>query len=192
VASGTLDRDLGAGIGGLAGIRAKRVLPMAGSEAIVVRPLLGWRRAELRAIVDAAGIAPVDDPSNADPRFDRARVRAQLAGNEWLEPVALARSAAALAEADAALDWAARRLEEERVDLQQDRLALRPDGIPPELKRRLLLRLLARLRPEAAPRGDEMSRLIEQLDAGGTATLAGVKCTGGETWLFKREAGRRG
>jgi tRNA(Ile)-lysidine synthase len=182
----------GAGIGGLAGIRTKGILPMAGSEAIVVRPLLGWRRAELRAIVEAAGVKPIDDPSNADPRFDRARIRQQLARNDWIEPVALARSAAALAEADAALDWAAQRLEEERVDAQQDRLALRPDGIPPELKRRLLLRLLARLRPEAVPRGDEIGRLIDKLETGGTATLAGVKCTGGETWLFEREPGRRG
>ena len=182
----------GAGIGGLAGIRAKLVLPMPGSEAIVVRPLLGWRRAELRAIVEAAGIRPVDDPSNADPRYDRARVRAQLARSRWLEPLGLARSAAALAEADAALDWAAQRLEEERVVAERDRLKLRPGGIPPELKRRLLLRLLARIRPEAAPRGDETSRLIETLEAGGTATLAGVKCIGGETWRFEREPGRQG
>jgi tRNA(Ile)-lysidine synthase len=182
----------GAGIGGLAGVRAKRALPMPGSPAIVVRPLLGWRRAELRAIVDAAGIRPVDDPSNSDPRFDRARIRAELARNEWLDPVAMARSAAALAEADAALDWVAQRLEEERVVAVQDQLALRPDGIPPELKRRLLLRILARVRPEAAPRGDDTSRLLETLEAGGTATLAGVKCIGGEAWRFERERGRQG
>ena len=29
----------------------------------VVRPLLAWRRAELSAVVEAAGITPVDDPS---------------------------------------------------------------------------------------------------------------------------------
>jgi tRNA(Ile)-lysidine synthase len=182
----------GAGIGGLAGIRAKGALPAAGSEAIVVRPLLDWRRAELRAIVDGAGIRPVDDPSNADPRYDRARVRAQLDRSDWLDPVAMARSAAALAEADAALDWTAQRLEEERVVAERDKLLLRPDGLPPELKRRLLLRLLARIRPEAAPRGEETSRLIATLEAGGTATLAGVKCIGGATWRFEREPGRQG
>jgi tRNA(Ile)-lysidine synthase len=41
------------------------------------RPLLGVRRATLRAACDAAGLRPWDDPHNADPAFTRARVRHQ-------------------------------------------------------------------------------------------------------------------
>jgi tRNA(Ile)-lysidine synthase len=92
----------GSGLAGLSGIRA--VNPP------LVRPLLGWRRAELAAIVDAAGIPPVADPSNEDERFDRVRVRKRLADADWLDPASLARSAAALAEAEEALGWAAERL----------------------------------------------------------------------------------
>ena len=39
------------------------------------RPLLGLRAAETRALCRDLGIATVDDPHNADPRFRRVRVR---------------------------------------------------------------------------------------------------------------------
>ena len=42
------------------------------------KPLLGLRHAETRALCDAAGIDPVDDPSNADRRFLRNRVRHEV------------------------------------------------------------------------------------------------------------------
>ena len=42
------------------------------------RPLLALRRAETRALCAALGLDPVDDPSNADPRFVRNRVRHEL------------------------------------------------------------------------------------------------------------------
>ncbi|WP_461407354.1 tRNA lysidine(34) synthetase TilS [Ferrimicrobium sp.] len=41
-------------------------------------PTLGLRRAELRAVCEAAGVAVLDDPSNTDSRFVRNRVRAEL------------------------------------------------------------------------------------------------------------------
>ena len=41
------------------------------------RPLLGVRRATLRAACDALGLRPWDDPHNADPSYARARVRHQ-------------------------------------------------------------------------------------------------------------------
>ena len=86
------------GVAGLASIR--------GRKGQILRPLLGWRRTELQAVVDAAGITAIDDPSNRDPRFDRARLRAALTAAPWLDVAAAARSAALLGEADAALDWA--------------------------------------------------------------------------------------
>lgn len=44
----------------------------------VRRPLLGLRRAETAAVCRAAGIAPLLDPSNSDPRFRRNRIRSEV------------------------------------------------------------------------------------------------------------------
>ena len=181
----------GSGVAGLSAVRAKLPLPAPMSSAKLVRPLLGWRRAELRAIVDAAGIDPVDDPSNGDGRFDRVRVRKLLAASEWLDPVPLARSAAALAEADQALEWSTRRLWNERVQPRGGRLLFDSNELPPELRRRLLIRILKHLNPHGTPRGDEIGRLLETLERGAAATLAGVKCSGGIVWRFEPAPPRR-
>jgi tRNA(Ile)-lysidine synthase len=73
----------GTGLRGLRGIPARR--------GRVVRPLLGERRATLRASLDAAGIAYLNDPTNADARHAaRNRVRAELLpALERLNPAAV-------------------------------------------------------------------------------------------------------
>src|SRR5215210_1597701 len=48
----------GAGVGGLGATRASRPLV---EDVRLVRPLLGWRKAELIALVAEAGLKPVDD-----------------------------------------------------------------------------------------------------------------------------------
>jgi tRNA(Ile)-lysidine synthase len=61
----------GAGLRGLRGIPARR--------GRIVRPLLEERRAALRALLDAAGVRYLTDPTNADPASaSRNRVRADL------------------------------------------------------------------------------------------------------------------
>ena len=181
----------GSGVAGLAGVRADGAVPGTGGRLRLCRPLLGWRRSELQAVVAAAGIEAAADPGNTDERFDRARLRARLGAAEWLDPAALARSAALLAEAEAALDWAAGPLFAERVDVTEGAAALRPNGLPPELLRRLVLRCLRRIAPEAAPRGEALAGFIGTLERGGTATLSDVKGVGGETWRFERAPPRR-
>jgi hypothetical protein len=57
---------------GLAGMAAVVEQP----EVRVLRPLLGIARAQLTATLLGRGVAWLDDPSNADPRFERARLRA--------------------------------------------------------------------------------------------------------------------
>lgn len=42
------------------------------------RPLLGLRRTETERVCELVGYEPIRDPSNADPRFWRSRVRAEL------------------------------------------------------------------------------------------------------------------
>jgi tRNA(Ile)-lysidine synthase len=103
-----------------------------------------------------------------------------------LDTAPTAHSAAALAEAEAALDWAADRLWAERAHGS----ALDPAGLPPELRRRLVLRMLAAM-GGPAPRGEAVGRLLATLDAGGTATLAGARCTGGKVWRFTPAPPRR-
>ena len=57
----------GAGVHGLAGMRAG-----------TAHPILGLRRAETVALCARLGLEVVSDPSNADPRFVRNRIRAEL------------------------------------------------------------------------------------------------------------------
>src|SRR5690606_37308469 len=105
----------GSGVAGLAGIRERGVVP--GTALPLLRPLLGFRRAELATVVGDARLRAVEDPSNASERFDRVRVRKALAANEWLGVSALARSASHLADADEALEWAAQREWNEHVSV---------------------------------------------------------------------------
>jgi tRNA(Ile)-lysidine synthase len=181
----------GSGVAGLAGVRAISPLPVSVSGAVLVRPLLGWRRLELEEVVRTAGFEAVSDPSNEDTRFDRVRIRRWISGNPMLEAERLARSAAALAEADAALGWTADRLWEQRAQVSGNEIRLDPAELPAELKRRLVLNTLSRLGQGAAPRGEEVGRLLAALDQGATATLRGVKCSGGSAWVFTPAPPRR-
>jgi tRNA(Ile)-lysidine synthase len=181
----------GSGVSGLAGIRARLPVPGSDADTILYRPLLGWRRQELAGIVRGAGLDAIDDPSNADMAFDRVRIRHRLAEATWLAPEAIARSAAALADADEALEETARLLFEERVEADGERLVLRPAGLPDELLRRIALRCLCRIAPDAAPRGEQIGALIDQLRSGRAMTLAGVKCSGGAAFRFEVARPRR-
>jgi tRNA(Ile)-lysidine synthase len=171
------------GVAGLAGVRERG--PVPGADLLLVRPLLGWRRAELAGVVAEAGLQPVDDPSNADHRFDRARLRGQMAGAAWLDVTAIARSAAHLADADAALEWAAQR--EWREAVEQDGLGLtyRPRG-PRAIALRVLARIVETLDGEA-PRGAAVARLFDRLLARQPASIGGLVArplAGG--WSFMR------
>ncbi len=173
----------GSGVAGLSGIRAR--------QGRLLRPLLGWRHDELVEIVSRAGLTAVDDPSNRDDRFDRARLRKKLAGADWLDPIAASRSAAALAQADAALEWSAEAYFARRTEEKDGILSLDPRNLPAEILRRLVLRCLAAIEPEIAPRGEDLQRLLAGLIAGKTATLGGVRCSGGEVWRFSPAPPRR-
>lgn len=181
----------GSGVAGLAGVRARRPLHGAGEGACVYRPLLGWRRAELAEIVREAELEAADDPSNRDETFDRVRVRRHLAETPWIEPEAIARSAAALAQAEEALDATANRLFDERTEQKDQAILLRPEGLPVELLRRVVLRCLRGIAPAAMPRGEQIGALIDHLLAGGTTTLCGVKCSGGPCFRFEAAPPRR-
>jgi tRNA(Ile)-lysidine synthase len=83
---------------------------------VVVRPLLDVPKARLIVTLREAGIAYAEDPSNADPRFTRSRLRKLMPAlaEEGLTPQCLVRLARRVRRSEAAheavVNWAARRL----------------------------------------------------------------------------------
>ena len=181
----------GSGVGGLGGIRPLR---REESGLLVVRPLLGWPKAELVHLVSEAGIGFVEDPSNLDERFDRAAMRRFLRDNPQFEPHRLARTAAAAREADEALAWAAERIWAERCTPAHEGLSIDPQGLPREIRRRLLSLAIGRLRGEmglAWTGTEDVEGLLAALEAGETATRADLLASGGPIWQLRPAPPRR-
>lgn len=192
----------GSGLAGLAGVRAASQIE--GSEVTLLRPLLGWRKAELAAVVAAAGITPAKDPSNANPDFERVRLRARLAeAADWLDPVGLAASAAHLAEGWQAIDWYAEIDWHEMV--MRDEQA--PDGlgfiycanVPRVVAIETIVRIIAQLGGHATRA--EAARVWDRLWAGNNASIGGVLAQAGaervekvgvmmRVWRFRPEPPR--
>ena len=180
----------GSGSQGLCGVR-ERSFPLEEryDEAPVIRPLLHFRRSELAGVVAAAGVPVARDPSNEDERFDRVRIRRALAEADWLNPVALARSAAHLADADHALNTVTNDTLERCTRREGDRIIC----IPPregEVAFRVVSRIITQF--GGTPRGSDVTRLIDRLLRGESGNVAGVLATarGGE-WIFRAEPPRR-
>lgn len=184
----------GSGLPGLASIRARRHLA---GKVELIRPVLGWSRAVLRAIVDQAGVTPIDDPSNRSPDHDRTQFRALLADTALLDAARLAASASHLGDCEDALAW----VEEREWDVRRevgsgDVRHVIVEGLPRELRRRFVLRAIDEVRRESGYtadwRRDGVARLLDLLDAGRTATLGHVRCSGGPVWRFEAAPPRRG
>jgi len=180
----------GAGVAGLAGVRA--------SSGRIVRPLLGWRRADLAALVAAHGIDPVDDPSNVSDRFDRARLRKALAGIDWLDTDRVAASAAALGDADDAIGWMVDRLAGQLCHRDTAGIALTvPDDLPFELRRRLVERCVREIDGMASARGGVVAAAVRTLESGRPAMLGNVLAQPARTaaaaraWRFSMAPPRR-
>jgi len=181
----------GAGLSGLAAMRPRARLPGLGPESPAVallRPLLGWRKAELVVVVAAAGWTSTDDPSNRDPRFDRARLRAALATGDLLDPARVAASAEHLRDAAEALDWGIAREFTDRVATGAEATTYYPLA-PRAIRLGVLARIVAKtVNGAQQPRGDELARLLATLEAGGIATLGGWRGDAREAgrWRFTR------
>ncbi len=181
----------GSGLAGLAGVRPSGRI--SGGKGHLLRPLLGWRKVELEGLVRAAGIEPIADPSNRDNRFDRVRIRQAMAEAEWIDPLALARSAALLGEAEAVLEELVAEIYSKQVTRESDgfRFAVsQTDYIRLEVVRRILGEM------GAEPPRSEIARFVARLGAGENASLAGILGTpssekGTESWTFRPEPPRR-
>jgi tRNA(Ile)-lysidine synthase len=147
----------GSGLDGLAGMSASRALDRD-ADCRLVRPLLGVPGARLEAMLRAAGLSWLEDPSNDSDRFERVRVRkaaAALAGL-GLSQEKIALSARRLERARAALDEAAVALQTAvRLDLHGGIYASLDAhaflAAPEELRLRLLARLIAAYGGQSEP-----------------------------------------
>lgn len=184
----------GSGVAGLSGIRERRddVGPVP-----VIRPLLAWRHAELRSLAETAALPFVDDPSNADDRFERTRVRRTLADIAWLDAAQLARAARHVGEANDALAaietwvWRSRLRERERSEIQAIQHRIDLADLPRELRRRIArtairdIRMVDGLLPDF-DMATNIEPLLDSVEAGRAATQAGVLVSrAGDLWHFR-------
>jgi tRNA(Ile)-lysidine synthase len=184
------------GVAGLAGVR--EVTSVGQWIPDVIRPLLHFLRVELLDVVERAGLTPVQDPSNADDRFDRVRIRKALADADWLDIPALAASAVNLADAEDAIEWCVMREWTEQAEGSREEVRYRGywdtfghlSFVPHEIIVRIVQRAVGCF--GGAPTRRECAALAARLmqDEGGN--LAGVLATvEGKQWVFRREPPRR-
>jgi tRNA(Ile)-lysidine synthase len=137
----------------------------------LVRPLLGVPKARLIVTLQEAGIAYADDPSNADPRFARSRLRKLMPAlaHEGLTPQCLVRLARRVRRSEAAheavVDWAARRL---GLGPDVRRVALNSadwSEFPAEIALRLLGRAIGMIGTEGPVEFGKLEALSEALGA---------------------------
>jgi len=139
----------GGGLSAVAGMRP--VTPFAAGW--LARPLLGFTRTELEAWARAQGLAWLEDPSNADPRFDRNYLRLEILPRlraRW--PAAAATVARVAEQAAEALDVADEVAEADLYALVEgETLILDPLERLPVARQRLALRAWLRSRKVAVP-----------------------------------------
>jgi tRNA(Ile)-lysidine synthase len=183
----------GSGIDGLAAIPERSV--WGGIE--VRRPLLDFPKARLIATLEASGRSWIDDPSNADERFERVCVRQALIELEKLGVSAqsLALTAKRMRRAQMFLDQLTDRFLESALVLEEagyctlDRRELLAAG--DEIALRALGRCLSAISGRrSAPRLTKLENLLEAYKAGDwrDRTLAGCRLTeAGARLLIARE-----
>lgn len=167
----------GSGLDGLSGLRPDwRDGPLTWH-----RPLLQITRADLRDCLRAEGIPWVEDPSNDNDRFTRARARKALGalGPLGLTVARLAQTARSLAAARNGLqqvtaEAAAAHVDEIAGALSLSGVALQ--RLPDEIRRRLLIAALRWIATSPhPPRESQLDRLRHSLAQRRDATLGGVR-----------------
>lgn len=190
----------GAGVDGLAGMPSERPLS-EGSPIALVRPLLAFPKARLIATLAARGVDAVQDPTNIDLRFERARLRSHLAKLEaaGLSSKAIAASARRLGDARDALSYA------EDVFVSSLGLSFGHEVFaclerqafksgPALLRQRVIERLVRRYGGDTpAAQLSEIEDLVARMqrDVSSTATLGGAMISTGPRFIrVWRELGR--
>ncbi|UPY36324.1 tRNA lysidine(34) synthetase TilS [Sediminicoccus sp. KRV36] len=164
----------GSGSHGLAGMAPLSVA----AEALILRPMLGIPKARLAASLLGWGLRPVEDPSNHNPRFARARLRA--GGMMGLDASAFARRRARLAAAAAARMARAVRL------LPEGCAEIMPEALGQDATARQVMAALIRVVGGAAHAPAEAA--VAALLAQGSGTLGGARWLKGGRWLVREAA----
>ena len=158
----------GSGVTGLSAMARMSNLPGDGAGQLkLVRPLLDIPKSRLIATLKAAKISFADDPSNRDPRFTRARLRALMPelAREGLDAERLSLLARRLKRADMAIEAV--------VDVAEAGLALGANifdavgfsQLPGEVALRLIGRTVARVGDERPVELAKLEALMTALDA---------------------------
>lgn len=159
-----------------------------------LRPLLTVTREELREVLRERGVGWIDDPTNADPMYERVRARQvlQALAPLGIEAATLAEVASNLADArsviQAQVALAAQQVARiEAGDVLVDRSGL--SGLDPEIIRRLLQEAILWISgADYPPRGAALKRVMRAIDAGDSTTLHGCRfITRSDTLRITRE-----
>jgi tRNA(Ile)-lysidine synthase len=170
----------GSGLDGLAGMNALRM----DNGISVIRPVLGFGRAELRDVCRIAGVEWVEDPSNDSEKFLRVRLRGfeDVLAAEGLTPQRLAATMQKLEQARLALDDIAARAFALHVIVQDagyaalDAAGWRHE--PAEIRQRVLAAALRSVcKMEYPPGSDALQALHDDMlrDDFSGRTLAGCE-----------------
>jgi tRNA(Ile)-lysidine synthase len=193
----------GSGLIGLSGMAHASPLPIGTLRVgFLLRPLLHIPKARLMATLRAAGIAYSEDPSNRDPRFTRARLRAVMPylASEGLSAHGLSRFAMRMRRADATIEFA--------VAAARDALAPEPwsegrpikfetarfASLPAEVALRLLGRAVGRIGSEGPVELAKLETLYGAMRQAGSRlrrTLAGALITLNSDWIVVEPASAR-
>lgn len=167
----------------------------------LLRPLLGVTRAMLRATLQAQGQGWIEDPTNQDMNFERARLRAQMPQlqSQGIRTGSVAATARALGQARARIEDRVAALLV-HVSLQADGRARFPRPLLLEAPRPLALQALAGLLQTIGaqtypPRGEALDRLLDWMESGTARarTLAGCRIAHhGEGFMIAPEIAPRG
>ncbi|WP_323785632.1 tRNA lysidine(34) synthetase TilS [Thalassovita sp.] len=167
----------GAGVDGLSAMAVR----FAQRDTVFLRPLLRARRDDLRGFLRDRGQDWIEDPSNSDTRFDRVKARQSLPtlAEFGLNADRMAQVADNMAEARAALNWAAQRFVSDNVDRVAGDLIVKRDSfldLPAELARRVVVAALAWLSgADYPPRRAEVGHFLSAIRDGKGATLQGCR-----------------
>lgn len=131
------------GLAGIAPFAAAPIWP-EGRGLYVARPLLGARREQLRAYLREQSAEWIEDPANANPKFERVRVRARLANLEaaGFDPMRLVGLAARLRTQADVLDRSALALIERAASFESNISIARDAWRAPDLLRQRALAVL--------------------------------------------------
>jgi len=186
----------GSGVDGLSAMADRRQ-----SHGVTwVRPLLEFRRQDLRAWLRANQISWAEDPSNDDPKYDRVRVRNALKvlDDIGVSPERLAGVASRMRSAREVLEMATQSAARDCATVRHGAVELRLGpylGQAYEVRRRLLAHALRWVGlADYAPRQASLDAAMNALESGQTTTLHGclIMASGDQCLIAREPAGAAG